>query len=49
MAKGEMIILGQNYPVKAIASMIGYDYRGDSTSTMADLLDHPYVSVQHSQ
>lgn len=40
--------LAQNYPLHAAVAMQGLDYRGGRHTTMADLLDHPYVSVQHS-
>lgn len=40
--------MAQNYPIRAAIAMQGLDYRGGRHTTMADLLDHPYVNVQHS-
>lgn len=40
--------LAQNYPVSAIISAEGLDCRAGGRSPLDDLLDHPYVSTQHS-
>lgn len=37
-----------NYPVKAICSMQGADYTPTVSENILELLDHPYVSCQHS-
>lgn len=40
--------MAQNYPIRAAIAMQGLDYRGGRHTTMADLLDHPYINVQFS-
>ena len=40
--------MAQNYPIRAAIAMQGIDYRGGRHTTMADLLDHPYVNPQFS-
>ena len=41
--------IAQNYPVAAILSMQGADYTPTVDANILAMLDHPYVSVQHSQ
>ena len=46
---GNMVYyMAQKYPVKAIVSMQGSDYTPHIDSSMSDLLNHPYCSVQYS-
>lgn len=40
--------LAQDYPVKAIVSMQGADYTPTVDEKILELLNHPYVSCQHS-
>ena len=40
--------LAQEYPVRAIVSMQGADYTPTISQDVLDLLNHPYVSCQHS-
>lgn len=40
--------LAQNYPVGAILSMQGADYTPTIDASILELLNHPYVSAQHS-
>lgn len=46
---GNMVYyLAQNYPIHAICSMQGADYTPNVNKDMLELLNHPYISVQHS-
>ncbi|MBB4302663.1 pimeloyl-ACP methyl ester carboxylesterase [Rhodobium orientis] len=40
--------IAQNYPVGAILSMQGADYTPTIDASILELLNHPYVSAQHS-